>query len=358
MRVEADVLVRKRGARKLEPLLGRGLDIPVTRRGGDEDDELRQPEVPLGRMRDRDVAVVRRVECAAVQPCLPGELLRKGDGALTVGCVEQLVCEIGPWKAAGAHRRRGGVCVVVGGSSIDVRSEHRPPSSGSNGRVTDAAGVHDAMARVLLVELQVRVAADDNALRHIGKDRRPALLRRCRRHDDLVAPRRRVTEQRRAETRDVQQERLRPGRDECELRFGQALAGPAGRFAVALEHEAVGVAEDEPRAVTQRACELECLARPGTPDEIAAEEHDVRRLPLDVGENRLEGRQVAVHVVERGDPHFHSSTSSPTCTSSPSRTPADLRIASSCSGGGALPVTRKPVSVRKTRNARRVGSGR
>ncbi len=54
----------------------------------------------------------------------------------------------------------------------------------------------------------------------------------------------------------------------------------------------------------------------------------------------------------------HSSVSSPTSTSSPSRAPAALRIASSCAGSGGRPVMRKPLSVRKTRNPRRAGCGR
>ena len=47
--------------------------------------------------------------------------------------------------------------------------------------------------------------------------------------------------------------------------------------------------------------------------------------------------------------HSHSSTSSPTSTASPARAPAALRIFSSSASAGGLPVTRKPLSVRKMR---------
>ena len=56
--------------------------------------------------------------------------------------------------------------------------------------------------------------------------------------------------------------------------------------------------------------------------------------------------------------YCHSSVSSPISTSSPSRAPAALRIASSSCPSGGRPVTRKPRSVRKTRYARSSGCGR
>src|SRR5207253_3265087 len=56
------------------------------------------------------------------------------------------------------------------------------------------------------------------------------------------------------------------------------------------------------------------------------------------------------------EPYSHSSTSSPTSISSPSRAPAAFRIASSSAGAGGRPTTRKPRSVRNTRYPRRARS--
>jgi hypothetical protein len=65
--VEADVLVRERGARELEPGFRIDVDALVPGSGSDQDDEVRQLEMRLRRLRERDVTEMRRVERASVE---------------------------------------------------------------------------------------------------------------------------------------------------------------------------------------------------------------------------------------------------------------------------------------------------
>ena len=67
---------------------------------------------------------------------------------------------------------------------------------------------------------------------------------------------------------------------------------------------AVCVAAHDERAVAERDDALERLARPRTGDHVAAEDDPVDVRLLDLGEHRVERRQVAVDVVERRDPHY------------------------------------------------------
>src|SRR5437588_246635 len=60
--VELDATVREGGAREAKPVRGVELDPLVARALGDEDDEVVEGELLLGGARQRDVAVVRRVE--------------------------------------------------------------------------------------------------------------------------------------------------------------------------------------------------------------------------------------------------------------------------------------------------------
>src|SRR5205807_1993713 len=60
--VELDAEFWERGARKSEPRPGVELDALVAGLRGDEHDELLQPEVAHGGVREREVPVVRRVE--------------------------------------------------------------------------------------------------------------------------------------------------------------------------------------------------------------------------------------------------------------------------------------------------------
>ena len=68
-------------------------------------------------------------------------------------------------------------------------------------------------------------------------------------------------------------------------------------------------------------------------------------------------RRVECAAVE-ADHYSHSSVSPPTSTSSPLWAPAAFSAASSSSGSGARPATRKPRSVLRIRHARRAGWGR
>jgi hypothetical protein len=66
--VESDFVVRERCASELEARGGVELDALVPRIGDDEDDEPDEGEPPLGLARERDVAVVRRIERPAEEP--------------------------------------------------------------------------------------------------------------------------------------------------------------------------------------------------------------------------------------------------------------------------------------------------
>src|SRR5919198_1607138 len=66
--VELDVVVGKGGPCEVEPRAGVLDDVLVTGQRGYEHDEFLEPELPLGRLCERNVAVVRRVEGAAEQP--------------------------------------------------------------------------------------------------------------------------------------------------------------------------------------------------------------------------------------------------------------------------------------------------
>ena len=67
MVVEHDLALRERGPRELEPRLGLGVDLLVARVGDDAPRPRLEPELPLGRVGERDVADVRRVERPAEQ---------------------------------------------------------------------------------------------------------------------------------------------------------------------------------------------------------------------------------------------------------------------------------------------------
>ena len=85
-------------------------------------------------------------------------------------------------------------------------------------------------------------------------------------------------------------------------------------------------------------------AVPGTLAHEDDEPFDVEALSRGVGDCHVaEMRRVERAAVED---YSHSSNSSPSSTSSPVRAPAALRIASSSSSAGGVPVTRKPRSVR------------
>jgi hypothetical protein len=60
---------------------------------------------------------------------------------------------------------------------------------------------------------------------------------------------------------------------------------------------------DEIRTVTESAETLECLAGKRAGDDIASDENEIGAGLVDLGGHRLEGGQIAVDVVERGDAH-------------------------------------------------------
>ena len=67
-----------------------------------------------------------------------------------------------------------------------------------------------------------------------------------------------------------------------------------------LHHLAVGVTANEADVAFERRQTLVRLRRPRPGDEVAADENHVR---VDFREHRIEGRQIAVDVVERCDSH-------------------------------------------------------
>ena len=77
---------------------------------------------------------------------------------------------------------------------------------------------------------------------------------------------------------------------------------PIGR--VARERLAVAVPADEEHLGAERAHAGETLGRPRAPEDIAADDGVGELLARDLDEDRVERRQVAVDVVEAGDPHW------------------------------------------------------
>ena len=93
-----------------------------------------------------------------------------------------------------------------------------------------------------------------------------------------------------------------------------------------------------------------------------ANEQPVEVEPLDPPSRQLDVTDVrrVERAAEDADAHgSHSSSSSPISTSAPRRTPAPRSASSSSPSSGISPTTRKPRSVRSTRNDRRAaGAGR
>lgn len=132
------------------------------------------------------------------------------------------------------------------------------------------------------------VPCHDRSLRNAHEDRRESLVGGSRGYDLLVTPRGRV-----AVEDAVELKRLGQRLEESDLLTREA--GPFPRVGVA-----VAVSADEARAL-ERACERQRLGRQRPPGQVAAEDDRVDALTLDVGENGLQRRQVAVDVVERRD---------------------------------------------------------
>ena len=198
------------------------------------------------------------------------------------------------------ERRRSSVDVVLGAPELDVRRRAAPstrPARPSYGMPT-------------LPGLTTRYAADHAGRTGRGRardddvaPRRPRALGKrssgvSRGHDLLVAPRRRVAEEDAAEPVDVERARTRERPSPSTSAWAARRAARAARLELT-----VGVAEHEDaRSPSSRAASSARAARAG--DHVAAEDDPVRPRAAHLGEHRLERRQVAVDVVERGDPHL------------------------------------------------------
>lgn len=126
-----------------------------------------------------------------------------------------------------------------------------------------------------------------------------------------------MAEQGSAEAVDVEHDALAEGGDEVTLGPGDALRGPRaaspGRIlllrvegdaaVVRGDDLAVGVPAHEVRASAELHQALEGRARERPARDVAAHHDPVRLLALELGEHRVESRDVAVDVVERCDAH-------------------------------------------------------
>ncbi len=105
-----------------------------------------------------------------------------------------------------------------------------------------------------------------------------------------------MAEEHRPELVDLEHDRLGQAGEEGALLVGELRGRPVGQLPV-------GVAADPDGTVAEAAQQLQALGRKGTRGDVAADEHEVRRLERHVVEHRLECGQVAVDVVQRRDAH-------------------------------------------------------
>ena len=92
-----------------------------------------------------------------------------------------------------------------------------------------------------------------------------------------------------------------PGRDGLGRGIGDTPSARAG--VEGLDHLAVAVAAHEPHRSVQPHEPLDRLGRKRPPGHITADDDGVDALEADIGEHGVEGRDVAVDVVQGGDDH-------------------------------------------------------
>ena len=122
------------------------------------------------------------------------------------------------------------------------------------------------------------------------------------RDDLLVRARRRVAERRAATDVELDGERPRP-HDREPLRPEHVPAPRAAVLRAPLRDVPVSVAAHEPDSVAQRAEQIEALGGHRAGHEVASAHERVGAVQPGVGEDRPEGWQVAVYVVEGRDRH-------------------------------------------------------
>ena len=159
------------------------------------------------------------------------------------------------------------------------------------------------------VVLHVDVRRDDDPLVAAGHELAHALGRRSLGHALLVRARRAVAEARRPETVDVDGDGLLEAGEERQVVravLRRVIHGPrvgCSSTVTQLDECALRVAANEACRNVERAHERERLLRERAPGEVAAEDDEVGRLPLDLLEHGGERRRVPVDVRERGDAH-------------------------------------------------------
>src|SRR3954447_25878139 len=220
-------------------------------------------------------------------------------------------------RARRAERRERAVDVVVRAAHLRVGPEEEPERGrGALVGHADRPRVEHGPPVELERELVVRVAADDGPLGDAVEHRPQALGRRDLRDDLGVAARRPVAEEDRSEVVDRERDdRLERG-EEVAVRAVDARRAPRGEPLEALgrvlgraprverlDDLAIAVAHDEPRAVAERAQPVDRVGHERSRDGVAADDDRVDVEQVDLGEDGVEGREIAVDVAERRDPH-------------------------------------------------------
>src|SRR5262249_38361160 len=154
--------------------------------------------------------------------------------------------------------------------------------------------IHDAMAGMVLVVLEMDVPVHDGLLFNALQRLLPHGFARHWRDDLLIRARRRV-----AIENTVDQERRWPRRHALLLLLRPPLLHEERRCVFAIrERDSIHVPGEKLRSFTEGLRQLECLARPRAPDEIAAEDDRVDARRLDLLEDGFEGARIAVDVVQ------------------------------------------------------------
>ena len=207
--------------------------------------------------------------------------------------------------------------VVVGATELDAWSKQQPVRrAGLLKGMPTLPALITRVAPTVTIELDVRVAADHQIGQPIRRTPAAAARRTSPRDDFFVVPRRGVTEEHGAEAgqspggraaarrpprraaRAVSWSRLQ--RSSVRTSLGHRRRPPVHLGQASRDRRCPGCHRVGSRRASQA---FEHFARHRSRHHVAADDHEVHRLACDLRQHRVERRQVAVDVVERGDAH-------------------------------------------------------
>jgi hypothetical protein len=154
------------------------------------------------------------------------------------------------------------------------------------------------------------VSANDDRLRDSADDWTQTLLRRADSNNLVIASRSRVTEESGAECVDVERQRLGQIGEEVAVLSAKLSGRPGdgvlhgGRdrwewsTVIRIDHETIAIAAQITGSRAQLAEAIEDFTGHRSEREIAAQDEQLDVSLFRVSERGLEGRQIAVHVVE------------------------------------------------------------